>query len=201
MKIFGETGNKSEATVDYARLGARPRTNLPTTSKGPDDVPKGSQKINSDVEKVTTNSDANKEEVVEDETKADPEAEEPAKESDETIEEAAGDETEDDIPEEKTEEEEKFDRDIAAWFNQEWGRDPTYAMIRQRMWHEIRYTALGRNQVCPDCPILCPRRFKRGFELRKHQKAEHLKHKFTCPICGATYSWEKGLRQHNKKNH
>jgi hypothetical protein len=39
---------------------------------------------------VTTNGDAKKEEVVEEETKAEPEAEEPAKESDETVEEAAG---------------------------------------------------------------------------------------------------------------
>ena len=46
--------------------------------------------INGDVEKVTTNGDAKKEEVVEEETKAEPEAEEPAKESDETVEEAAG---------------------------------------------------------------------------------------------------------------
>merc|ERR1712088_1169266 len=50
-------------------------------------------KINGDVEKVTTNGDAKKEEVVEEETKAEPEAEEPAKESDETVEEAAGDKT------------------------------------------------------------------------------------------------------------
>ena len=46
--------------------------------------------INGDVEKVTTNNDAKKEEIVEEETKAEPEAEEPAKKSDETVEEAAG---------------------------------------------------------------------------------------------------------------
>merc|ERR1711973_431574 len=52
-------------------------------------------KLNGDVEKVTTNGDAKKEEVVEEsETKPDTDAEEtPVKESDETVEEADGEKT------------------------------------------------------------------------------------------------------------